>query len=287
MDAIGELFRERNEAMDRRPIGVFDSGIGGLTVVREMMRHSPAESIVYFGDTARVPYGTKSDKAVHSFAFQDTRFLLRHDVKMIVVACHTVSSIALDRLKEAFPIHIVGVVEPGVAGALAVTRNERIGVIGTRATVMSRAYEKYFAVDGRGVKVFTQACPLFVPLVEEGWLEGDVTARVAESYLESLKRNGIDTLVLGCTHYPLLKPVLQRVMGEGVTLIDSAEETAKSVRRRLEKDGTVSGGKDAPEPRFFVSDIPHHFQRVGALCLGRNLNDVTQVDLDSMDPTAA
>jgi glutamate racemase len=273
--------------MDGRPIGVFDSGIGGLTVVREMLNHAPAESIVYFGDTARVPYGTKSDKAVQSFAFQDTRFLLRHDVKLIVVACHTVSSIALGRLKEAFPIPIVGVVEPGVSGALAATRIERIGVIGTRATVMSRAYEKNFADAGRGVKVFTQACPLFVPLVEEGWLDGDVTLRIAERYLEPLKRNGIDTLVLGCTHYPLLKPVLQKVMGEGVTLIDSAEETAKSVKSRLERNGTVSGRDDSPEPRFFVSDIPHHFQRVGALCLGRNLNDVTQVDLESMDLNAA
>jgi glutamate racemase len=273
--------------MDGRPIGIFDSGIGGLTVVREMLNHAPAESIVYFGDTARVPYGTKSDKAVQSFAFQDTRFLLRHDVKMIIVACHTVSSIALARLKESFPIPIVGVVEPGVDGALGATRNGRIGVIGTRATIMSRAYEKNFAAAGREVKIFTQACPLFVPLVEEGWLDGDVTLLVAERYLEPLRRNGIDTLVLGCTHYPLLKPVLQKVMGENVTLIDSAEETAKSVKSRMEKDGTFSGRDDAAEPRYFVSDIPHHFQRVGALCLGRNLSDVTQVDLESADFASA
>jgi glutamate racemase len=268
--------------MDRRPIGIFDSGIGGLTVVREMLRHAPAESLVYFGDTARVPYGTKSDKVVQAFAFQDTRFLMTQDVKMIVVACHTVSSIALKRLKEAFPIPIVGVVEPGVEGALAATRNKKIGVIGTRATVMSRAYERNFSEKGEGVTVVTQECPLFVPLVEEGWLDGDITLRIAERYLEPLKRSGIDTLVLGCTHYPLLKPVLQQVMGEEVVLIDSAEETAKSVRNRLLNDGTATGDEASSDLRFFVSDIPHHFQKVGALCLGRNMKNVQRVDLDSM-----
>ncbi len=269
--------------MDLRPIGIFDSGIGGLTVVREMIRHAPAESLVYFGDTARVPYGTKSDKVVQAFAFQDARFLVAQDVKMIVVACHTVSSIALKRLKESFPIPIVGVVEPGVAGALAATRNGKIGVIGTRATVMSRAYERSISETGNGVTVVTQACPLFVPLVEEGWLDGGVTLGVAERYLEPLKRGGIDTLVLGCTHYPLLKPVLQKVMGEDVVLIDSAEETAKSVRDRLLKEGTASGSEASSEPRFFVSDIPHHFQKVGALCLGRELKNVQRVDLESME----
>ena len=269
--------------MDGRPIGIFDSGIGGLTVVREMRRHAPGESLVYFGDTARVPYGTKSDGVVQAFAFQDTRFLMAQDVKMIVVACHTVSSIALERLKESFPIPIVGVVEPGVAGALAATRNRKIGVIGTRATVMSRAYERSISATDGGMTVVTQACPLFVPLVEEGWLDGDVTLRVAERYLEPLKRSGVDTLVLGCTHYPLLKPVLQHVMGEDVVLIDSAEETARSVRNRLTRDGTASGNEAAPEPRFFVSDIPHHFQRVGALCLGKKLENVQRVELESME----
>jgi glutamate racemase len=269
--------------MDPRPIGIFDSGIGGLTVVREMLRHAAGESLVYFGDTARVPYGTKSEKVVRAFALQDTRFLLTQNVKMIVVACHTVSSIAMDLLKEAFPVPIVGVVEPGVAAALAATRNGRIGVIGTRATVMSGAYEKNFSRSGGGPAVFTQACPLFVPLVEEGWLDGDVTALVAARYLEPLVRNGIDTLVLGCTHYPLLKPVLQRIMGGGVVLIDSAEETAKSVGAMLTRDGTASGAEDSGDLRFFVSDIPHHFQRVGAQCLGRDLRDVTRVDLESIE----
>jgi glutamate racemase len=269
--------------MDGRPIGIFDSGIGGLTLVRGMMRHAAGGSLGDFGGTARGPHRTQTQKGGRAFAVQDTRFLLTQNVKMIVVACHTVSSIALDRLKEVFTVPIVGVVEPGVAAALAATRNGRIGVIGTRATVMSGAYERNFSESGRDVTVFTQACPLFVPLVEEGWLDCEVTSLVAARYLEPLERNGIDTLVLGCTHYPLLKPILQRVMGEGVVMIDSAEETAKSVSAMLSRDGTVSGEKDSGELRFFVSDIPHHFQRVGAQCLGRDLKDVTRVDLESMD----
>jgi glutamate racemase len=267
--------------MDGRPIGIFDSGIGGLTVVREVRRRLPAESLIYFGDTARVPYGTKSPRVVYDFAFQDTRFLIGQDVKMIVVACHTVSSIALASLQEAFSLPILGVVEPGVEAALAATRNGRIGVIGTRATVLSGAYERSFSASRPGVSVFMQACPLFVPLVEEGWLEGDVTGRVAELYLKPLIEKGVDTLVLGCTHYPLLKPVLQKVMGGGIVLIDSAEETSRTVAEKLAGDGIRSGSGPAAEPRFFVSDIPHHFRRVGELCLGESMRQVVQVDLEA------
>jgi glutamate racemase len=269
--------------MDNRPIGIFDSGIGGLTVVREVLRWTPCEPIVYFGDTARVPYGTKSAKVVQTFAFQDTRFLLKHDVKMIVVACHTVSSIALKCLQNAFPVPILGVVEPGVTAALAATRNNRIGVIGTKGTVLSGAYEKSISEKRKGMTVITQACPLFVPLVEEGWLEEGVTVQIAQRYLSPLKKKGIDTLVLGCTHYPLLKPVLQEIMGKEVVLIDSAEETAKAIKERLAKDKMESAVTDNPESHFFVSDIPHHFRKVGALCLGRTLRNVTQVDIEAMD----
>ena len=266
---------------DGRPIGIFDSGIGGLTVVREVRRRLPAESLIYFGDTARVPYGTKSPRVVYDFAFQDTRFLIGQDVKLVVVACHTVSSIALAALQEAFSLPILGVVEPGVEAALAATRNGRIGVIGTRATVLSGAYERSFSASRPGVSVFMQACPLFVPLVEEGWLEGDVTGRVAELYLEPIIEKGVDTLVLGCTHYPLLKPVLQKVMGRGIVLIDSAEETGRTVAEKLARDGIGSGSGSAAEPLFFVSDIPHHFRRVGELCLGESMRQVLQVDLEA------
>jgi glutamate racemase len=272
--------------MDGRPIGIFDSGIGGLTVVREVRRRLPAESLVYFGDTARVPYGTKSPRVVYDFAFQDTRFLIGQDVKMVVVACHTVSSIALASLQEAFSLPILGVVEPGVEAALAATRNGCIGVIGTRATVLSGAYERSFSAKRPGVSVFMQACPLFVPLVEEGWLEGDVTGRVAELYLEPLIAKGVDTLVLGCTHYPLLKPVLQKVMGGSIVLIDSAEETSRTVAEKLAGDGIGSGSGPAAEPRFFVSDIPHHFKRVGELCLGESMREVMQVDLEAGESQA-
>lgn len=269
---------------DIRPIGIFDSGIGGLTVVREIRRRLPAENLVYFGDTARVPYGTKSPRVVYDFAFQDTRFLTGQDVKMVVVACHTVSSIALGSLQEAFPLPVLGVVEPGVEAALSATRTGRIGVIGTRATVLSGAYERSFAARRPGVSVFPQACPLFVPLVEEGWLEGDVTGQVAELYLRPLMEKRVDTLVLGCTHYPLLKPVIQKIMGEGVVLIDSAEETARTVAAKLITDGITGGPGPAAEPRFFVSDIPQHFRKVGELCLGEAMKQVLQVDLDAGEP---
>jgi glutamate racemase len=269
--------------MDGRPIGIFDSGIGGLTVVREIRKRLPSESLVYFGETARVPYGTKSPRVVYDFAFQDTRFLLSQDVKLVVVACHTVSSIALGSLQEAFSLPILGVVEPGVDAALAATRNGRIGVIGTRATVLSGAYERSFSTKRPGVSVFMQACPLFVPLVEEGWLEGDVTRRVAEIYVRPLAERGVDTLVLGCTHYPLLKPVLQQTLGEGIVLIDSAEETARTVAEKLAGSGIGSGTGSAVEPRFFVSDIPQHFKKVGELCLGEPMRQVLQVDLDASE----
>jgi len=212
---------------DQRAIGIFDSGIGGLTVVHQVFDMLPNERIVYFGDTARVPYGSKSPEGVRKFAIQDILFLMKHDVKLLVAACHTVSSVALDDLIQEFHLPVLGVVEPGVKAALTATKNGRIGVIGTRATVMSQTYEHKLAEKNSEVKVFSQACPLFVPLAEEGWLEEDVTHRVATIYLRPLLEADVDTLILGCTHYPLLKRVIHDVMGDGVRIIDSAEETAK------------------------------------------------------------
>jgi glutamate racemase len=265
---------------DQRPIGVFDSGIGGLTVVREIMALLPREPIVYFGDTARVPYGTKSPEVVRSFAVQDTRFLLKQNVKMIVVACHTASSVALDDLNAHFAVPVYGVIEPGVDAALRATRNGRIGVIGTRGTVLSRMYEKKLAAGRERVHVVSRACPLFVPLVEEGWLDGGVTRSVAAIYLEPFKEERIDTLILGCTHYPLLKPVIREFFGNGICLIDSAEETAKTLRDGLHSRELENRGASPPNHRFFVSDIPAHFQKVGEQCLGRPLDSVTQVSLE-------
>jgi len=268
---------------DARPIGIFDSGIGGLTVVHEVFKRLPGERIVYFGDTARVPYGTKSPKVVQHFAMQDVRFLLQQNVKMIVVACHTVSSVALDFLIEQFHFPILGVVVPGVHAALEATRNRRIGVIGTKATIVSKSYETHFLKLNPEVQVFSHACPLFVPLAEEGWLSGDITKLIAEKYLNTLKTHRIDTLILGCTHYPLLKSVIQKVLGDGVTLIDSAEETSRAVEEKLVREKIQNPGNEKAEHQFFVSDISHQFRDVGERFLGQKFNHVQQVDLESMD----
>jgi glutamate racemase len=265
---------------DARPIGVFDSGIGGLTVVREIMALLPNESIVYFGDTARVPYGTKSPEVVRAFALQDTRCLMKHDVKMVVAACHTASSVALDDLKGAFPVPVHGVIEPGVRAALEATRNNTIGVIGTRATILTGTYERKLTALRKNVRVESRACPLFVPLVEEGWLDGDITRGTAAIYLDPLKEKGIDTLILGCTHYPLLKSVIRDFFGNGIRLIDSAEETSKTIRETLQSNGMENPARSDPERLFFVSDIPAHFQQVGEQCLGMPLGSVHQVNLE-------
>ena len=267
---------------DARPIGVFDSGIGGLTVVSEMFKTCPGESIVYFGDTARVPYGTKSPKIVEKFAIQDILFLMQQNIKLLVAACHTVSSVVLDRLIQSFHLPILGVVDPGVKAALQVTRNNRIGIIGTRATVLSTTYKKKLEERREGIVTVSQACPLFVPLAEEGWVDGDVADQIASIYLEPLKEQGVDTLILGCTHYPLLKSIIGRVMGEDVVIIDSAEVTAKLVADRLRAIGVENTTGLTPKHKFYVSDIPHQFQEVGERFLGISLGSVTQVDLEEM-----
>ena len=217
----------------RRPIGVFDSGIGGLTVVKALVEELPSESIVYFGDTARVPYGTKSKSTIVKFSLENVEFLLRFDVKCIIIACNTSSSWALPTLRKYFKVPMIGVIRPGAIAAVRQTRTKRIGVIGTRATIQSRAYEVAIHRLDPTVKVFSQSCPLFVPLVETGWLNGSVCRDVTTQYLTPLKQQRIDTLILGCTHYPLLAPTLQRVLGPHVALIDSAQQTIAEVRGLL------------------------------------------------------
>lgn len=268
---------------DSRPIGVFDSGIGGLTVVREIMAGVPYESIVYFGDIARVPYGTKSAKAIRSFACQDTRFLLKHDVKMVVVACNTASSVALDELTDRFLLPIIGVIEPSVDAALKATLNNRIGIIGTTGTVLSGSYQRKLSERKNGLTVVSQACPLFVPLVEEGWFDGDVTQRIASVYLKTFLKKKIDTLILGCTHYPLLKPVIKEYFGREVRLIDPAEETARVIGNCLREKGIETTKSKPVKHRFYVSDIPHHFRKIGEQCLGRRLESVTRITLDAIE----
>ena len=268
---------------DSRPIGIFDSGIGGLTVVHEVFKRLPNENIVYFGDTARVPYGSKSPQVVEKFALQDIMFLMNESVKLLVAACHTVSSVALDSLTEKHHLPILGVVDPGVKAAIEVTKNRRVGVIGTRATVMSGTYEKKIAQKRNDIVVVSRSCPLFVPLAEEGWLDGDVVSQIASLYLQPLIDEDVDTLILGCTHYPLLKPVIQQVMGRGVTLIDSAEETAKLVASRLKAIEKENRSGHPPKHHFYVSDIPHQFQEVGQRFLGERLESVTRVDLEELN----
>lgn len=264
--------------MDNRPIGIFDSGIGGLTVFKEVKRVLPKEDIVYFGDTARVPYGTKSKDTVIRFSVQNADFLVGANVKMIVIACNTSSSYSIPVLRQRYDIPVLGVIEPGAKEAAAATRKMKIGVIGTRATIASGSYEKEIKRINPEIDIFTAKCPLFVPLVEEGWLKEDVTKIVAKKYLEPLKRKKIDTIVLGCTHYPMLKPVIREVLGKGVTIIDSAVETAKAVRGILEEK-KINKKQGRPRYRFYVSDEPELFKRIGSSFLGERIRNVKQVEV--------
>lgn len=257
---------------DSRPIGIFDSGVGGLTVARQIEELLPNEDVVYFGDTARVPYGTKSRQTVTKFSVENVELLMRHDVKMIVVACNTASALALDFLKRCFRVPIIGVIEPGARSAVSATRNKTVGVIGTRATVSSGAYEKAIKRMDRNISVVAKCCPLFVPLVEEGWAGKRIAYDIASTYLNPLKARRVDTLVLGCTHYPILAGVIKRVMGSSVRLIDSAKEVAKEARGVLMANGLLKDSGRAGQCTFMVSDEPAHFAKMGERFLRRRID---------------
>ncbi len=260
------------------PIGLFDSGVGGLTVLRELMRQLPGESTVYFGDTARVPYGSKSRDVITRFSLEIAQFLLQEKVKMIVVACNTASAFALPTLRSRFDVPVIGVIEPGAQAALAATKSLRVGVIGTEGTIESQAYTDAIHQRKKEVSIFGQACPLIVPLVEEGWLEKPVALEIVKEYLNPLLTHNIDTMVLGCTHYPLLKNLIAQVAGPKVKLIDSAEETARTVGRELQRLNLgVQGGSVVR--RYFVSDAPDKFEKVGERFLGQVLPGVRRVDI--------
>jgi len=270
-----------------RAIGVFDSGVGGLTVLKEIMRLMPAEELIYLGDTARVPYGTKSPRTVMRYALEAAAFLARQRVKMLVVACNTASAVALPALAERFNLPVVGVIEPGARKAASITRSKKIGVIGTEGTVKSGAYSRAIRAIDPEIEVFSAPCPLFVPLAEEGWAEHAVARLAAEEYLAPLMAKQIDTLVLGCTHYPLLKATLQQVLGPGVTLVDSAEETAARVVFPL-AEGALLRRARSGKPRFFVTDVPTRFERVGGAFLGASLEGVETVELEgATDPVVS
>ena len=265
----------------QRPIGIFDSGLGGLTVVRQIRRVLPEEDLVYLGDTARVPYGTKSPGTVVRFACEDTAFLLQHDVKAVVVACNTASAWALPGLKRSFDLPIFGVIGPGAEAALRGTQNRRIGVIGTKATVLSHAYERWIHALNPQAKVFSRACPLLVPLVEEGWIDHAVTRAVLAEYLGPLLARRIDTLVLGCTHYPLLKSAIQSCTGRAVTLVDSAESCAADIQLQLEKLGLLQTGRRRPgRLKAFVTDEVGRFEELASRFLGFKIQRPLKVDLD-------
>jgi glutamate racemase len=259
------------------PIGLFDSGIGGLTVLHEIIAKLPRENTVYLGDTARSPYGTKSVETVLRYSFENADFLLQKRVKLVVVACNTSTAVALGPLQSEIPVPVIGVIEPGARGAIKKTRNKRVGVIGTEATIMSGAYTEALKRLDRDVEVYSRACPLFVPLVEEGWLDNEVVDRTVESYLAGFKRSGIDTLILGCTHYPLLKKAIRRFMGRDVRLVDSAEETAGEVSRLLkEKALERERGKGAAS--FFVTDVPDRFIKVGRRFMGERVDSAVRIE---------
>lgn len=251
-----------------RPIGIFDSGVGGLTVFHAVERALPEESLVYLGDTARVPYGTKSAETVRRYAVEATEFLVAHEVKLVVVACNSASSVALEALADA-PVPVLGVIGPGARQAAARSRTGRIGVIGTRATVASGAYERAIRRERPDAEVVARACPLFVPLAEEGWTANAIARATAHEYLDPLRDVGIDTLVLGCTHYPLLRDTIAETL-PGVELVDSAESVAAEVADRLRRAGVAraTGGARA-EHRFFVTDSPEPFRAVAERFLGR------------------
>lgn len=258
-------------------IGIFDSGVGGLTVVHALLEALPAEHLVYLGDTGRYPYGTKSAETVTRYSLENTEFLLARGVKLLVVACNTSSSVALDAIAARAGVPVVGVIEPGARAAISRTHARRVGVIGTEATIGTGAYTRALRARDPAIEVYTRACPLFVPLAEEGWTDGPIVRQVAETYLASLARSGIDALILGCTHYPLLRPAIADVLGGGVALVDSAEETARDVRDLLAaRDLLRAGGTGSAS--FFVTDVPDRFVRIGQRFLGARVQSAVRIE---------
>lgn len=252
--------------------------MGGLTVVRELQRALPDESFIYFGDTARVPYGSKSAETLRRFSRENTQFLVRRGIKQLIVACNSASAVALETLEREYPLPILGVVRPGALAAVRTTKNKKVGVIGTRATIESGSYERAVGDVDPDVEVFGQQCPLFVPLAEEAWTDGDVVEQIARTYLGPLLDRGIDTLILGCTHYPLLEATLQKVVGETVSLIDTAVETVRQVEQALSAGGLLATTTSPGTGAYFVTDSAESFRRVGQRFLGEELDPLEQID---------
>ncbi|HSE96800.1 MAG TPA: glutamate racemase [Blastocatellia bacterium] len=269
----------KNDLQTEGSIGIFDSGVGGLTVFRAIERLLPNENLVYLGDTARIPYGTRSIETVQRYALEDAAFIESRNVKAIVIACNTASALAAELLRERCRVPVIGVIRPGARRAVEQTRNGYIGVIATEATVASGAYERAMCRFKSGLEIISRACPLFVPLAEEGWADHPVTLRIAEEYLSDIRSSRVDTLVLGCTHYPILKPVIERVMGEVVTCVDSGEAVAHEIARYLQENGLTRRQTSPRTEEFYVTDSAARFRRVAELFLGRPLEAVETVEL--------
>ena len=265
-------------------IGIFDSGVGGLTVLKEFIKMMPFEDVIYFGDVGRTPYGGRSKEIITQFTNQDVSFLSEQNVKFIICACNSASSVALEDVQKNHQIEIIGVIEPGAKAAVQKSKNGKIGVIGTHATISSNAYAKYIHSIDPQLKVFSLACPLFVPLAEEGYIEKEATYIIARDYLKTMRDVEIDTLVLGCTHYPLLKEVIASVMGDEVTLIDSGEETAKT-SLKLITEASLLNPMSSQKPgmsgeiKYFVSDVPEKFSKVASRFMGNEVVNITRIDI--------
>ncbi|MBR7163549.1 MAG: glutamate racemase [Clostridia bacterium] len=267
--------------MDNRKIGIFDSGLGGLTVMKELMELMPKESVVYFGDTGRIPYGTKSEDTVVKYTRSDINFLNTFPLKTIVAACGTASSIALPRLKDQYDIPMLGVTAAASREAARVTRNGRVGVIGTAATIRSGAYRALLEQENPAIQTVSVACPMFVPLVEYGYAETEVAKMIAADYLKSIIDSGADTLILGCTHYPLLHKVIQSVVGDTVVLVNPGACVAREIREKLDKNNMLTDKKDKDQYQFYVSDDPAEFVRLGSTFLEHPINGlISRVDIE-------
>ena len=265
--------------MNDQPIGIFDSGVGGLTVAAEIIRKLPNENIIYFGDEGRTPYGPRSKDIIIQFTRQDVAFLREQQVKFIVVACNSTSAVALETVAAENDIEMLGVIEPGARAAVETTKNGKVGIIGTNATIASDSYPKAIHKIDSKIKVFSLACPLFVPLAEEGYQDKEAAYLIAEDYLATLRENGIDTLVLGCTHYPLLKNIIQKAVGDKVKLIDSATAIAREAKEHLEKKKLLREGGGKPTHKYYVSDVPDRFAAVAERFLGERIDNIIRVDI--------
>ncbi len=264
------------------PIGVFDSGLGGLTVLKELLIALPDEQIIYLGDTARVPYGNKSVQTVTRYSFEITRFLIKKGIKLLIIACNTASAYSIESIRNKFPVPCLGVIQPGAKAATKKTISGSIGVIGTKGTIQSHAYSETIYRITPDLKVFERACPLFVPLVEEGWIDNEVTEIIANKYLSPLLDKYIDVLILGCTHYPLLKGVISRIMGTDIMLVDSAEETASETLETLKNLDLLAPKGAQGGCQIYITDITEQFSNISTLFLGENCFPVSQITLDEM-----